>query len=122
MQHTDVPEYFYANLPFNPNIDINNLSSKIEKEINRYYPLWEKANVRIKICLDNCGDHVLKVLYGSKKRSEFNSFDGLRLSSIIKSVYSDITGFSIDTMAYGWGCKEDGSSYNYNELYCEEVD
>lgn len=117
MKYTDTPEYFRAEIPFNPDIDKEIFSQEIQKAINSYYPLWENKNVTVQAALNNFGNHVLLVMYGPKKRNEINSFDGFQISSLIKAVYKNITGDSIGEMGYGWGYKEDGSAYSYDELY-----
>ncbi len=116
MKEANIPEYYKADIPYDPNVDKDVLEKSIEKEIKRHFPLWNDIT-KVTVCIDKYGDHVFRILYGPKKRSEFNQFAGLKLSGIIRTVFEKLSGREVYSMPNGWGHKEDGSEHGYNQLY-----
>ncbi len=119
MKETNIPEYFKADIPFNPNIDIDVLQKNIEYEVRRWFPLWKDCDLKISVTIAY-NEHVYRILYGPKRRSEIDSLVGLRLANIIRKVYHTLMGKELDSFPYGWGHKEDGSVYTHNELYTRD--
>lgn len=118
MKESNIPEYYKADIPFNPDIDISDLKENIYCEIKRHFPLWEDG---FSVSVELVGsEHVYRILYGPKKRSDINMFAGLKLANIIRAVWFNLAKAELPPFPNGWGHKKDGSSLSYNELYIQE--